>query len=294
MIKLVPYCLGRKETLNNIIDVRNLTYKYANSGEQKALNDVSLSIEKGTWTSIVGHNGSGKSTLARSIDGLMSYKEGKIIVDGIELSDETVWDVRKKIGMIFQNPDNQFVGATVEDDVAFGLENLGVETDKMHEIVNDVLKKVRMIDFKKRQPDQLSGGQKQRVAIAGVLASKPEIIILDEATSMLDPQGRREILDLIDEIHRENEITVISITHDVSEAMLSDHVIVLNDGQVVESGAPKSVFKDNQMLQMTGLEQPFSAQLYDELIQNGINPPENLKMDEVSLEEWLCQYLLKA
>ncbi|ARW19261.1 Energy-coupling factor transporter ATP-binding protein EcfA1 [Pediococcus pentosaceus] len=225
--------------MNNIIDVKNLTYKYANSGDKKALDNVSLSIEKGSWTSIVGHNGSGKSTLARSIDGLMSYNEGVINVDGIILSDDTVWDIRKKIGMIFQNPDNQFVGATVEDDVAFGLENLGIETDKMHKIVNNVLKKVRMEDFKERQPDQLSGGQKQRVAIAGVLASKPEIIILDEATSMLDPQGRYEIINLINEIHQENDITVISITHDVSEAMLSDHVIVLNDGKIVESGAPK-------------------------------------------------------
>ena len=154
--------------MNNIIDVKNLTYKYANSGDKKALDNVSLSIEKGSWTSIVGHNGSGKSTLARSIDGLMSYNEGVINVDGIILSDDTVWDIRKKIGMIFQNPDNQFVGATVEDDVAFGLENLGIETDKMHRIANNVLKKVRMEDFKERQPDQLSGGQKQRVAIAGV------------------------------------------------------------------------------------------------------------------------------
>lgn len=282
------------ERLDNIIDVKNLTYKYANSGDEKALDNVSLSIQRGTWTSIVGHNGSGKSTLARSIDGLMTFSTGTIVVDGITLSDETVWEIRKRIGMIFQNPDNQFVGATVEDDVAFGLENLGIETNKMHKIVTEVLKKVRMINFKERQPDQLSGGQKQRVAIAGVLASKPEIIILDEATSMLDPQGRREIINLINEIHRENNLTVLSITHDVSEAMLSDHVIVLNDGQVVQSGSPIEVFKNNEMLKLTGLEQPFSAQVYDELIKNGIDLPENLKMNEKKLEEWLCQYLLKA
>lgn len=280
--------------MNNIIDVKNLTYKYANSGDKKALDNVSLSIEKGSWTSIVGHNGSGKSTLARSIDGLMSYNEGVINVDGIILSDDTVWDIRKKIGMIFQNPDNQFVGATVEDDVAFGLENLGIETDKMRKIVNNVLKKVRMEDFKERQPDQLSGGQKQRVAIAGVLASKPEIIILDEATSMLDPQGRYEIINLINEIHQENDITVISITHDVSEAMLSDHVIVLNDGKIVESGAPKKVFNDDEMLKLTGLEKPFNAHLFDALVEQGIHPPVELRMDENDLEEWLCQLLLKA
>jgi energy-coupling factor transport system ATP-binding protein len=278
--------------LNNIIDVKNLTYKYANSGSKKALDNVSLSIEKGSWTSIVGHNGSGKSTLARSLDGLMSYNEGTIVVDGITLSDDTVWDVRKKIGMIFQNPDNQFVGATVEDDVAFGLENLGMKTDKMHDIVNSVLKKVRMENFKERQPDQLSGGQKQRVAIAGVLASKPEIIVLDEATSMLDPQGRHEIINLINEIHQENDITVISITHDVSEAMLSDHVVVLNDGKVVKTGEPEEVFNDNEMIKLTGLEQPFSAHLFDALVDQGINPPIELRMNENDLEEWLCQYLL--
>ncbi|TLQ03734.1 energy-coupling factor transporter ATPase [Pediococcus stilesii] len=280
--------------MDNIIDVKNLTYKYANGGEKKALDNVSLSIKRGTWTSIVGHNGSGKSTLARSIDGLMTFSDGAITVDGITLSDDTVWDVRKRIGMIFQNPDNQFVGATVEDDVAFGLENLGVETAQMHSIVADVLKKVRMTDFKERQPDQLSGGQKQRVAIAGVLASKPKIIILDEATSMLDPQGRHEIIELINEIHRENNLTVLSITHDVSEAMLSDHVVVLNDGKVVETGAPKDVFKDNEMLKITGLEQPFSAQLFDDLKQKGVFLPEELKMNEKGLEEWLWQSLLKA
>lgn len=280
--------------MDNIINVKNLTYKYANGGEKKALDNVSLSIKRGTWTSIVGHNGSGKSTLARSIDGLMTFSDGAITVDGITLSDDTVWDVRKRIGMIFQNPDNQFVGATVEDDVAFGLENLGVETAQMHSIVADVLEKVRMTDFKERQPDQLSGGQKQRVAIAGVLASKPKIIILDEATSMLDPQGRHEIIELINEIHRENNLTVLSITHDVSEAMLSDHVVVINDGKVVETGAPKDVFKDNEMLKITGLEQPFSAQLFDDLKQKGVFLPEELKMNEKGLEEWLWQSLLKA
>ncbi|KRN94817.1 energy-coupling factor transporter ATPase [Pediococcus stilesii] len=280
--------------MDNIINVKNLTYKYANGGEKKALDNVSLSIKRGTWTSIVGHNGSGKSTLARSIDGLMTFSDGAITVDGITLSDDTVWDIRKRIGMIFQNPDNQFVGATVEDDVAFGLENLGVETAQMHSIVADVLEKVRMTDFKERQPDQLSGGQKQRVAIAGVLASKPKIIILDEATSMLDPQGRHEIIELINEIHRENNLTVLSITHDVSEAMLSDHVVVINDGKVVETGAPKDVFKDNEMLKITGLEQPFSAQLFDDLKQKGVFLPEELKMNEKGLEEWLWQSLLKA
>lgn len=280
--------------MDNIINVKNLTYKYANGGEKKALDNVSLSIKRGTWTSIVGHNGSGKSTLARSIDGLMTFSDGAITVDGITLSDDTVWDIRKRIGMIFQNPDNQFVGATVEDDVAFGLENLGVETAQMHSIVADVLEKVRMTDFKERQPDQLSGGQKQRVAIAGVLASKPKIIILDEATSMLDPQGRHEIIELINEIHRENNLTVLSITHDVSEAMLSDHVVVINDGKVVETGAPKDVFKDNEMLKITGLEQPFSAQLFDDLKQKGVFLPEELKMNEKGLEEWLWQLLLKA
>lgn len=275
--------------MENIIEVKHLTYKYANNSDKKALDDVSVAIQKGTWTAIVGHNGSGKSTLARTIDGLMTFREGTVTVAGIPLSEDTVWDVRKKIGMIFQNPDNQFVGATVEDDVAFGLENLGIPTAEMHQIVEQVLTQVRMRDFKSRQPDQLSGGQKQRVAIAGVLAAKPEIMILDEATSMLDPQGRTEIIQLINQVHQQQDLTVLSITHDVSEAMLADQVIVLNDGKVVTTGTPQAVFADNQLLEQTGLEKPFSGQLYDELVAHGFNVPPALKMNEAELEEWVCQ-----
>lgn len=278
---------------DNIIEVKDLTYRYNDEDKSPALNNVSLEIKRGSWTAIVGHNGSGKSTLARSIDGLMEFKQGEINVDGIVLSDRTVWEVRNRIGMIFQNPDNQFVGATVEDDVAFGLENKGVDHDQMHSIVNTVLERVGMSDFKARQPDQLSGGQKQRVAIAGVLAINPKVIILDEATSMLDPEGRQDILQLVRDIKENSDVTVISITHDIDEAMLADDVIVLNNGIFLRQGKPTEVFKDNNLIKQTGLELPFTSELWHTLKTNGISLKSDAEFDTVEMEEELWQLISK-
>ncbi|AEV95511.1 energy-coupling factor transporter ATPase [Pediococcus claussenii] len=276
---------------DNIIEVKNLTYKYSDEDENPALNNVSLKVRRGSWTAIVGHNGSGKSTLARSIDGLMEFKQGEINVDGIVLSDTTVWEVRNRIGMIFQNPDNQFVGATVEDDVAFGLENKGVDHEQMHNIVNNVLERVGMGDFKARQPDQLSGGQKQRVAIAGVLAINPKVIILDEATSMLDPEGRQDILQLVRDIKKNSDVTVISITHDIDEAMLADDVIVLNNGNFLRQGKPTEVFKDDKLIKQTGLELPFTSELWHMLKTHDISLKSEAEFDTVEMGEELWQLI---
>ena len=191
---------------------------------------------------IVGHNGSGKSTTARLIDGLLVAESGQIIVDGQELTEDNVWDIRDKIGMVFQNPDNQFVGATVEDDVAFGLENQGLPREEMKKRVTESLELVGMLDFKKREPARLSGGQKQRVAIAGVVALRPAILILDEATSMLDPEGRRELIQTVQEIRKDHQMTVVSITHDLEEVAMSDRVLVMKKGQVESTSSPRELF----------------------------------------------------
>ena len=200
--------------MKNIIEVRNLKYKYDSESENYTLNDVSFQVKKGEWLSIVGHNGSGKSTTVRLIDGLLEAESGDIIISGDKLTAENVWEKRRQIGMVFQNPDNQFVGATVEDDVAFGLENQGLDYDLMVERVQQALELVGMQDFKEREPARLSGGQKQRVAVAGVVALRPDIIILDEATSMLDPEGRLDLIQTVKKIKDSNQLTVISITHD--------------------------------------------------------------------------------
>ena len=278
--------------MDNIISIKNLSYKYPNNKDE-TIKNISLNIKKGDWISIVGHNGSGKSTLARCIDGLLNFQKGSIEVNGLKVNEDNIWSIRSQIGMVFQNPDNQFVGATVEDDVAFGLENMNITTKVMHKIVDKVLKQVRMEKFKNRQPDQLSGGQKQRVAIAGVLAIKPDIIILDEATSMLDPIGRKEILNLIKTIHDESGITVISITHDVKEAMMSDNVLVLNNGKIEKFGLPREIFSDDNLIRKAGLSAPFSSTLYSILVNLQLNIPKKLKTNRQGLEKWIWEYLSK-
>ena len=221
----------------NRIEIKNLSFSY-NNGEP-VLNHVSLSIEQGSYTSIIGHNGSGKSTIAKLIIGLLAPSDGEIYVDGELLDNKSVRKIRKKIGLVFQNPDNQFIGATVEDDIAFGLENRQIAHNGMPEIVKRFAERVGMSDFLQQEPSRLSGGQKQRVAIAGALALNPEILILDEATSMLDPKGKSDIKELILEMKKENpNLTIISITHDVEEAYLSDEVVVLSQGEVAFSLAP--------------------------------------------------------
>lgn len=235
----------------NIIEIKDLSFSYLD--DKPVLTDVNLEIEKGSWVSVLGHNGSGKSTLSKLIIGLLKADKGDIIVDGITLTEETVHDVRKKIGIVFQNPDNQFVGVTVEDDIAFGMENLCFDREEMLKRIEEYSKKVNMNEYLKKEPHNLSGGQKQRVAIAGILAMNTDIIIFDEATSMLDPIGRDKIMDMIKEIN-DSGVTVISITHDMKEAVHSDKIIVLKDGEVLASGKTEEILNDKETLNSSNLE----------------------------------------
>ena len=258
--------------MSNVIEIKNLSFSYSNDDEEKqyVLNNVSLDIEKGSYTVIVGHNGSGKSTLAKLLIGLLAQEQGQIIIDGIELTNNTIYEIRNKIGVVFQNPDNQFIGSTVEDDIAFGLENHLVPNGEMQAIIEEYAEKTGMINFLKKEPTKLSGGQKQRVAIAGVLAMHPEIIILDEATSMLDPKGKREIKELIKKMRDiVPNITIVSITHDISEAVASDKVIVMNKGEVYATGTPKEIFNDEERLNKVGLQLPFTYKVQHELAKEG-------------------------
>ena len=272
--------------MENIIEVRNLKYKYDSESENYTLNDVSFQVKKGEWLSIVGHNGSGKSTTVRLIDGLLEAESGDIIISGDKLTAENVWEKRRQIGMVFQNPDNQFVGATVEDDVAFGLENQGLDYDLMVERVQQALELVGMQDFKEREPARLSGGQKQRVAVAGVVALRPDIIILDEATSMLDPEGRLALIQTVKKIKDSNQLTVISITHDLDEIALSDRVLVMKEGQVESTATPRELFS-REDLEELGLDQPFVNQVKVALRQSGLSLPDSyLKEKELQDQLW--------
>ena len=277
--------------MENIIEVRNLKYKYDSESENYTLNDVSFQVKKGEWLSIVGHNGSGKSTTVRLIDGLLEAESGDIIISGDKLIAENVWEKRRQIGMVFQNPDNQFVGATVEDDVAFGLENQGLDYDLMVERVQQALEFVSMQDFKEREPARLSGGQKQRVAVAGVVALRPDIIILDEATSMLDPEGRLDLIQTVKKIKDSNQLTVISITHDLDEIALSDRVLVMKEGQVESTATPRELFS-REDLEELGLDQPFVNQVKTALRQSGIPLPDSY-LTEKELQDQLWALLSK-
>lgn len=277
--------------MDNIIEVRNLKYKYDSESENYTLNDVSFQVKKGEWLSIVGHNGSGKSTTVRLIDGLLEAESGDIIISGDKLTAENVWEKRRQIGMVFQNPDNQFVGATVEDDVAFGLENQGLDYDLMVERVQQALELVGMQDFKEREPARLSGGQKQRVAVAGVVALRPDIIILDEATSMLDPEGRLDLIQTVKKIKDGNQLTVISITHDLDEIALSDRVLVMKEGQVESTATPRELFS-REDLEELGLDQPFVNQVKAALRQSGFSLPGSY-LTEKELQDQLWVLLSK-
>ena len=277
--------------MENIIEVRNLKYKYDSESENYTLNDVSFQVKKGEWLSIVGHNGSGKSTTVRLIDGLLEAESGDIIISGDKLTAENVWEKRRQIGMVFQNPDNQFVGATVEDDVAFGLENQGLDYNLMVERVQQALELVGMQDFKEREPARLSGGQKQRVAVAGVVALRPDIIILDEATSMLDPEGRLDLIPTVKKINDKNQLTVISITHDLDEIALSDRVLVMKEGQVESTATPRELFS-REDLEELGLDQPFVNQVKAALRQSGFPLPDSY-LTEKELQDQLWALLSK-
>ena len=238
----------------SLIEIKDLYFAYNEKGN--AIDGISFSIEKGTYTTIIGHNGSGKSTLAKLIAGLLPISKGEIVIDGIVVNEDNMPKIRERLGIVFQNPDNQFIGSTVEDDIAFGLENKQVDSLKMREIVKEYAEKVGLSDFLTYEPQNLSGGQKQRVAIAGILAMKPSIIIFDEATSMLDPKGKKEIKQLMYELAGE-DITVISITHDIEEVLQSDNCVVLNKGKIFMHDTPENVFKHSDDLRKINLDIPF-------------------------------------
>ncbi|AVK62545.1 energy-coupling factor ABC transporter ATP-binding protein [Lactobacillus sp. CBA3605] len=274
-----------------MIDVAHLDYRYPQqSADDLTLKDISFSVAAGEWLAIVGHNGSGKSTLAKNLNGLLAPAAGKITIDGQVLSETTVWDIRKKIGMVFQNPDNQFVGATVADDVAFSLENQGVPRPEMLERVATALAQVGMSDFATREPARLSGGQKQRVALAGMIAARPQILILDEATSMLDPRGRYDVLQTIRQMKAQSNLTVLSITHDIDEAANANRVLVVNDGQLVEEGTPAEIFQHGPALIKMGLDMPYAERLKAALKRQGVRVPTEY-LTEKGMADWLWQLI---
>ncbi|VQL20497.1 ABCtransporter ATP-binding protein cobalt transport [Streptococcus pneumoniae] len=275
--------------MKSIIDVKNLSFRYKENQNYYDVKDITFHVKHGEWLSIVGHNGSGKSTTVRLIDGLLEAESGEIVIDGQRLTEENVWNIHRQIGMVFQNPDNQFVGATVEDDVAFGLENQGLSRQEMKKRVEEALALVGMLDFKKREPARLSGGQKQRVAIAGVVALRPAILILDEATSMLDPEGRRELIGTVKGVRKDYDMTVISITHDLEEVAMSDRVLVMKKGEIESTSSPRELFSRNDLDQI-GLDDPFANQLKKSLSQNGYDLPENY-LTESELEDKLWELL---
>ncbi|EAD1455396.1 energy-coupling factor ABC transporter ATP-binding protein [Listeria monocytogenes] len=252
----------------SFVRLEHVFYKYEDT-EKYAVKDVSISARKGEWIALVGHNGSGKSTIAKLLNGLLFPEDGLIKIGHFVLSEKNIWDIRRQVGMVFQNPDNQFVGATVQDDVAFGLENHGVPHDTMVERVESALNEVGMQSYALHEPARLSGGQKQRVAIAGVLALQPDVIILDEATSMLDPRGRAEVMETIRIMREQEDITVISITHDLDEVLFADRVIVMNNGEVHSEGTPQEIFEQADAMREIGLGVPFIIELQEKLVAGG-------------------------
>ena len=280
-----------KELTQPVISIKNIHFNYQDQDTREALSDVSLDVYEGEWLAIIGHNGSGKSTLAKMMNGLLEASSGEIYIDAQLLTEDTVYEARRKVGMVFQNPDNQFVGTTVEDDIAFGLENIGMPRDEMVRKINTSLEMVRMTKFKEKEPARLSGGQKQRVAIAGMIALAPKVVILDEATSMLDPQGRFEVISTIQQLHKDKGITVISITHDLDEAAQADRVLLMEGGKVNRIGKPSEIFEMGTALVDKGLDVPFSEKLKAILKEKGMNVP-NEYLDEEGLVEWLWTSVL--
>jgi len=262
-----------------VISIQDVSFRYPEQ-ETYALKDVSFSVADGEWLAVVGHNGSGKSTLAKILNGLQFPEKGQVKVQNLLLNEETIWDIRRMVGMVFQSPDNQFVGTTVQDDVAFGLENNGVPHEDMVQRVKEALERVHMAEFLNQEPHHLSGGQKQRVAIAGVIALRPKVIILDEATSMLDPLGREEVLQTVRELKEEQGLTVISITHDLEEAARADRIIVMNKGQVYTEGKPEDIFELEEELITLGLDIPFPVKMSHLLRNAGLDLPKMYLTDE--------------
>ena len=269
--------------MKQMIELKNVSFRYDKTVEEYQIDTVSFHVKQGEWLSIVGHNGSGKSTVVRLIDGLLEAESGEIYVDGKQLTRETIWEIRSKIGIVFQNPDNQFVGATVEDDVAFGLENQGIPREEMLQRVEKAIEQVGVLEFKDREPSRLSGGQKQRVAIAGIIALRPTIIILDEATSMLDPEGREDLMAVMKELQKKFQLTIISITHDLTEIALSDRTLVFQKGKLESSMTPRELFSRNDLNDI-GLDKPFSKQ-----VQESLSSHFPLKQDYLTESELLDQ-----
>jgi energy-coupling factor transport system ATP-binding protein len=262
-----------------MIDVKNLEHQFLNpqGGYQQALKGVSISIEQGEFVAIIGHNGSGKSTLAKHLNALLLPDQGTVTVGGLDTkANENLWKIRQQVGMVFQNPDNQLIATTVEEDVAFGPENLGIEPLKIRHLVDEALASVGMSAYKNRAPHLLSGGQKQRVAIAGVVAMRPKVVVLDEPTAMLDPLGRKEVMDTIVKLNREEGLTIVHITHFMEEAVLADRVIVMEDGLIVMDGLPREIFSQVPKLKKLRLDVPPMMELRDTLTQEGLNLPRDI------------------
>lgn len=269
--------------MESIIEIKNVTFEYHRDEEAfKALDDVSLDIKKGEFLVVIGHNGSGKSTLAKHLNGILRPTKGDVIISGLNTKEEkNIWDIRQTAGMVFQNPDNQIVATVVEEDVAFGPENLGIEASEIRKRVDEALKAVGMYEFKDRAPHLLSGGQKQRIGIAGIIAMKPKCIILDEPTAMLDPSGRKEVIDTILRLNKEEGITIVHITHFMEEAVEADRVIVMEKGKMVMEGKPREIFSQVEKLKELGLDVPHMTELTYELIKEGIDLPKDI----LTLEE---------
>ena len=274
---------------DSILKIENLIFEYAQyeDGENvRAVDDVSLEIERGSFTAIIGRNGSGKSTLAKNINGLLLPTSGTVYVNGIDTCDESqIWEVRQTVGMVFQNPDNQLVSTIVEDDVAFGPENMGIAPEEIRLRVDEALKAVGMYEHRKKAPHLLSGGQKQRIAIAGAIAMKPECIVFDEPTAMLDPSGRRDVMNIIKDLNKEG-ITVVLITHFLEEAASADRVIIMDRGVILADGTPQEIFKESDKIREINLDVPLAVDLADRLRKNGIDVPQNIISTE-ELIEWV-------
>ena len=275
--------------MDNVITIKNVSFDYV-TGEQvsRGVKNVNLEIERGSFVVLLGHNGSGKSTLAKLLNGFLAPKEGEILVDGINTADEDkIFDLRSRVGMVFQNPDNQMVASIIEDDLAFGPENLGVEREEIGRRIDWALDIVNMSEHRHRTPTKLSGGQKQRVAIAAVLAMLPNILILDESTAMLDPKGRSEVLETAHKLNKDENMTVILITHYMDEAISADRIVVMNEGEVILDGAPYEVYKQTDIIREAGLELPVAARVSEELIKKGY--PIKFCLTDEELAEEICR-----
>ncbi len=263
----------------NQLTLKNVTFSY--DDKVNAVENVNLEVSEGQYVTIIGHNGSGKSTITKLIIGLLEANSGDIFVDAIRLTHENVYDIREKIAIVFQNPDNQFIGSTVQDDIAFGLENQMIDPEKMDAIIKEYSTRVGMESYLEHEPTKLSGGQKQRVAIAGALAMKPEILVLDEATSMLDPKGRKEVNELVHELHTKNNMTILSITHDIEEVLMSDYVFVMSEGKLVMQGAPQEILDRADELIELQLDIPFTVKFFNALKEEGIDIEEKFDLKEM-------------